>query len=325
MLLSIVMPMLLGFAIFLAGMKLMELALHRFAGPHLARVLRRSTSTPIHGLVVGTAASAVLQSSTAVTVITIGLVNARLLTFSRTLGIVLGTNVGTCLTTELIGLNLSRWSMPLTLMSLALWLLTALLGEMRLIPAAYSMPWLAPLRSLSLVLCGFGLLLFGIAMMQSIGPAVQSSSMFSWFVNRADDSLLWGVAAGTVMTAIVHSSAAVIAMMMGLATIGAIPPELGIAVILGSNIGTCFTALLASLGGSKPGQFVAWSHIALNAGGAILFLPLIGELTAVSDWISATPSSMLAHAQTLFNVACSLIALPLCYLPIMQRLDQREG
>ena len=105
---TILIPMLLGFAVFMCGMKLMELALHRLAGPYLTRMLERSTATPIHGLAIGTATTAFLQSSTAVTVIAIGMVNAGLLTFPRTLGIILGTNIGTCITTELIGLNLNK-------------------------------------------------------------------------------------------------------------------------------------------------------------------------------------------------------------------------
>lgn len=318
---SILIPMLLGFAVFMCGMKLMELALHRLAGPHLTRILERSTATPVHGLAIGTVTTAFLQSSTAVTVIAIGMVNAGLLTFPRTLGIILGTNIGTCITTELIGLNLNKLAVPLLVASVGLWLITALLGEIRLFPALRKLRWLNLLRYSSVVLCGFSLLLTGMTMMQGVGPAVQESDMFGWFLAKADDSLWWGLAAGAILTAAVHSSAAVIGIIMGFVSIGAMPIELGVAVVLGANIGTCATALLASIGGTKPGQYVAISHIILNLGGALLFMPFVGELTSLSAWISASASGQIAHAQTIFNVLSSLIALPFCYLRAFRNLD----
>lgn len=318
---SIFIPMLLGFAVFMCGMKLMELSLHRLAGPYLTGILERSTATPLHGLAVGTVTTAFLQSSTAVTVIAIGMVNAGLLTFPRTLGIILGTNIGTCITTELIGLNLNKLAVPLLLSSIIIWLFTALVGELRVIPTLRAISWLDPLRSSAVVLCGFALLLTGMTIMQGVGPAVQESEMFRWFLAKADDSLWWGLAAGAVLTAAVHSSAAVIGIIMGFVSIGAMPIELAIAVVLGANIGTCATALLASIGGTKAGQSVAISHVVLNAGGALLFMPFISELNVVSEWISSSAAGQIAHTQTIFNVLSSLIALPFCYLKVFRRID----
>lgn len=313
-------PMLLGFAVFMFGMKLMEMALQRSAGPYLTGLLSRFTATPLHGLAVGTATSAFLQSSTAVTVISIGLVNAGLLTFPRTLGIVLGTNIGTCLTTELIGLNLNKLAPPLLALSLGLWLSTALLGEMALLGRALAGRWLQPLRTFSLVLGGFALLLAGMSIMQSIGPAVQSSPLFAWFIERSGDSVLWGLTAGMALTALVHSGAVVIGMVMGLCSIGAMPAELGVAVVLGANVGTCVTAVIASIGGSAAGRYVALFHVGLNVGGALLFAPFTGELAAAAAWMTPAPAVQIAHAQTLFNISCSLLVLPLCYFPRLFRL-----
>ena len=321
---TIVIPMLIGFSVFLLGMKAMELALHRSVGHHLHSILHKSTSTPVHGLVVGTAATAVLQSSTAVTVMSIGLVNAGLLTFPRTLGIILGTNIGTCLTTELIGLNLNRAAWPLLQASLALWLLTLLIGEMGILRLASSEKiaklWVQPLRNGAVIMGGFALLLIGIGLMQSISPAIHDSEFFKIFLSRADDSVLWGIAAGIVLSAAMHSSAAVISIIMGLAAAGVMPVEIGIAVVLGANVGTCITTVLAAIGGTRSGRYVAWSHVALNVGGAILFAPFAVELQTVSAWITASPSGQIAHAQTLFNVISSLIALPICYYPKLRNL-----
>ncbi|HUC93206.1 MAG TPA: Na/Pi symporter [Paenibacillus sp.] len=329
MLANLLLPMLFGFAVFMAGMKLMELALHRWAGPYLRATLERATATPIRGFAVGTVTTAALQSSTAVTVITIGLVNSGLLTFPRTLGIVLGSNVGTVLTTELIGLNLSRLAVPLMALSFIGWLASALLWEASphrtasLGPTASQPGWFTPLRYGSVAVFGFSLLLLGMNVMQSVAPAVEAMPMFGWFIDRAGDSVLWGIAAGAAITAAVHSSAAVIAMMMGLAAFGAVPVEIGIAAVLGANVGTCFTALLASMGGTPAGRFVAYAHIALNVGGTVLFAPFVGELTSAVGWISDSPAAQIAHAQTIFNMVSSLAALPLCYLPVWNRRPLR--
>ncbi|MHA6483717.1 Na/Pi cotransporter family protein [Paenibacillus sp. strain BS8-2] len=318
---SFVLPVLIGFSVFLCGMKLMELALHRMAGPYLTALLQRSTATPLRGMAVGTATTAVLQSSTAVTVISIGFVNAGLLSFPRTLGIILGTNIGTCLTTELIGLNIGQAALPLLIVSILAWLLTALLDEVRIIPRFKGAAWLEPVRSVSVAVCGFGLVLTGLTMMQSIGPYLQDTGMFDWFLAHAQSSYIWGLAAGAALTAAIHSGAAVIGMIMGLVAIGAMPPEIGVSIVVGANVGTCVTAILASIGGTRGGQFVALSHVALNVGGALLFLPLIDELTALSGAIAHNASSQIAHAQTIFNIACSLAALPICYAAFWKKLD----
>ncbi|AIQ19947.1 sodium:phosphate symporter [Paenibacillus sp. FSL H7-0357] len=319
-------PIIYGLVIFLAGMKLMEAALSRLAGPLLSRGLHKATSTPVKGLISSSLLSALLQSSTAVTVLTIGMVNAGLITYARTLGIILGSNIGTCLTTELIGLQISTMATPLLAASLCVWAAAVMIGEL----PPYS--WRAagacrkfsgPLQFISLAVAGFALVLWGIAVMQSISPALQASGLFRWFLGHAATSALWGLAAGACLTAMLHSSAAVIGMAMGLASTGVMPPELGIAIVLGANVGTCVTAVIAAIGGSPSGVFVAWSHVALNVGGALLFLPFIGPLQSLAAWIGGGPAAQLAHAQTIFNVVCSLGALPLCYLPLWSRLESR--
>lgn len=319
-------PIIYGLVIFLAGIKLMETALSKLAGPLLITSLNKATSTPVRGMIASSLLSALLQSSTAVTVLTIGMVNAGLLTYARTLGIILGSNVGTTLTTELIGLQIHSMASPLLAASLSLWAAAVIAGELP--PYTSRITGLCrrisqPLQFISLAVSGFALVLWGIAVMQSIGGTLQESGLFLWFLNHAATSVLWGLAAGACLTALLHSSAAVIAMAMSIAASGVMPPELGIAIVLGANVGTCVTAVIASIGGAASGVFVAWSHVALNVGGALLFLPLIGPLQTVAAWIGGGPASQIAHAQTIFNVVCSLIALPLCYLPVWSRLEKR--
>lgn len=318
---AIIFHSILGFSIFMCGMKLMELALFRLGGPTFLRLLERSTRTPLHGLVLGTASSAFLQSSTAVTVLSIGFVNSRLLPFSRTLGIILGTNIGTCLTTELIGLEINHLAKPLMIGALILWGITVLLVEYRIIPALYQWKGSEYIRSLSIVIFGFGTLLLGLTVMQGIGPVIQKTELFHWFLAQAQTTLWWGILSGAVLTALIHSGAAVIGMIMGIAALGVLPLDLSIAIVLGCNIGTCVTAIIASLGGSKGGQYVAMAHLVLNIGGALLFFPFIDMLATAVMWTTTSIATAIAHAQTLFNIICSFIALPICYMKWFKRFD----
>lgn len=312
---SILIPMTAGLAIFIFGMKIMEWALHSWAGRYLQTAIERFTRTPARGLVTATGITAVMQSSTAVTVITIGLVNAGVMAFPQSLGIILGSNIGTCLTTELIGLNINRIAIPLLLVSASVWLSTVWLPEHRFDAAR-----LRPYRLLPVAVSGFSCVLLGMEVMQSTLPELQSRGLFAWFVQQSQQSLLWGVLAGAILTAIIHSSAVTIAMTMGLASVHAISPELGIAIVFGANVGTCVTALIASIGGSRFGVYVAWSHILLNVGGAVLFYPFIGAIEQGSRLLADSPSGQIAHAQTVFNIVSSLLALPLCYLPFVRRI-----
>jgi phosphate:Na+ symporter len=314
---ELMVPVIVGLTLFLFGMKIVEWALYRWTGPILQKLLQRLTRTPLRGLLIGTGTTAILQSSSAVTVITIGFVNAGLLTFPQTLGIILGTNIGSCLTTELIGLQLGGNMMTILLTASIFWLLTWLPQppqEPRMKKVIES------IQGLALTIAGFSCVLLGLEVMQSIIPYLQEHGLLAWFIEHAQQSLLWGIIAGASLTAIIHSSAASIAITMGLAALNIIPIDLGIAIILGCNIGTCMTPLLASIGGNRFGYYVAWSHILLNVGGALLFYPFILQLSSLSSVLSAKPDIQLAHIQTFFNVLCSLIALPLCYLPALRRI-----
>lgn len=313
-------PMTYGLVVFLLGMKVMEMSLQRFAGALLHQWLSKATSTPIKGMLTSTVLTALLQSSTAVTVLSIGFANAGLLNYSGILGIILGTNIGTTLTTELISLQISQAALPLLILSLMIWAAAVILSDRLPLSLIQLRSRFERAQFLCLACAGFALILLGIRIMQSVGPSLQQLGLFQWFLDHASQSVLWGILAGAALSALMHSSAAVIAMAMSLAVTGVLPPSLGVAIVLGSNVGTCVTALIAAIGSTKAGRFVAWSHLGLNIGGALLFAPLIEILTDVSSWLAVDPGSQIAHAQTIFNIVCSLLALPLCYLPVWRRL-----
>jgi len=309
-------PLAAGLFVFLAGMKIMECALGAWTGGRMKTMLARLTRTPLLGLLTGTVATAALQSSSAVTVLTVGMVNAGVLTFPQTLGIVLGANIGTCLTTELVGLQLTGGAFPALVVCLAAHLLARMpFSPLRRAPAAA-----AAVSGLSLAAAGFCGIMLGIRIMQGIVPFLRENGLFAWFLDHAGRSPLWGIAAGAVLAAVIHSSSATIAMAMGLSALGVLPVPVAIAVVLGSNAGTCLTALLAGIGGGRYGLFVAVSHTVLNVAGVVLFYPFIAPLHALSAMITQDPAGQIAHAQTLFNVICSLLALPVCYLPVFRHL-----
>lgn len=314
---AIIIPMTVGFMIFILGLKAIEQSIHRFAWQFVSRFITTMTRTPLHGFMVGTVTTAVLQSSTAVTVMTIGLVNARVLTFARSAGIILGTNIGTCLTTELISLDMNHYALPIFIVASFIWLSSSIYAKYT------TSRWLNAVRGSSGALWGFSLLLFGMKVMQLATPAMQKSPLFNYFLDHAAENIGWAILAGAVMTALIHSSAAVISIIMGIVANGAMTPEIGIAIVIGANIGTCITALLVALSGSSAGRMVAWTHIILNVAGALLFAPFIDQLYVVTTWFTHAPPMQIARAQTLFNIVCSIVALPLCYAPFIQNISQR--
>ncbi|BFH61412.1 Na/Pi cotransporter family protein [Paenibacillus azoreducens] len=317
---TIIFPVIYGLVIFLAGMKIMETALGSWAGPLLSSFLRKATSSPLKGMLFSTGITAILQSSTAVTVLTMGLVNAGLLTYERTLGIILGTNIGTCITTELIGLQIGQIALPLLGVSGLAWTFAVIADEYKpFFMRACAHLW-RPIQLISLAIAGFALVMLGIRVMQMIGPPLENTGLFGWFIAQAAHNVWWGITAGAVLTALMHSSAAVIGLAIALAASGTLPVGIGIAIVLGANVGTCVTAVIAAIGSTKSGQFVAWTHVVLNLGGALLFMPFIEQLQWLSAALSADDGAQIARAQTLFNIICSAAALPLCYLPIWRKL-----
>lgn len=319
---TIIFPVIYGLVIFLAGMKVMEAALGSWAGPMLSSFLKKATSSPLKGMLFSTGITAVLQSSTAVTVLTMGLVNAGLLTYERTLGIILGSNIGTCITTELIGLQIGQIAFPLLGASILVWGISVIAEEYKLFNHAKGNPFRSA-QLLALAAAGFAMVMLGIRVMQSIGPALEHAGLFGWFIERAAHNVWWGIAAGAVLTALMHSSAAVIGLAIALAAAGTLPVGIGIGIVLGSNVGTCVTAVIAAIGSTTSGKFVAWTHVILNVGGALLFIPFLPLLEWMAAAISADSGAQIAHAQTLFNIISSLAALPLCYLPVWKKASPR--
>ncbi|CAJ1003243.1 MULTISPECIES: Na/Pi cotransporter family protein [Brevibacillus] len=290
---AILAPFTFGLSFFLLGMYVMRTGFQNLAGKKMADWLGRFTRTPVHSFWVGLLSTMVLQSSSAVTVLTIGLTHAGMISFSQTVGIILGTNVGTTITTELIALRLETFAVPMLLVGVALWLMPRRLT-----------------RCIGLVVAGFGLIFLGIDTMQVMAKPLEQSDAFRSLFLESRHSVWIGLITGMVFTALIHSSSATTAITMGLMSHQVLSMETALAIVLGANIGTCFTAIIASIGTNAASRQVAWCHTLFNLVGALAFLPFLSQLAMVSSLLTDSPSMRIAHAQTLFNVVCSLAALP---------------
>lgn len=292
-LLNILVPFSLGLGFFLLGMYAMRIGFYNLAGKRMEKLLYRFTRTPTHSFFTGLISTFVLQSSSAVTVLTIGLTHAGMIGFAQTVGIILGTNVGTTVTTELIALRLESFAVPMLLIGVGLWL-----QPRRLI------------RCIGLILAGFGLIFLGIDTMQVMAKPLEQSETFRTLFLESSHSVWIGLITGTVFTALIHSSSATTAITMGLMAHQILSMETALAIVLGANIGTCFTAVVASIGTNAASRQVAWCHTLFNVAGALLFLPFLTILARASAFFTADPAMQIAHSQTIFNLVTSLIALP---------------
>ncbi|WP_339063744.1 Na/Pi symporter [Tepidibacillus marianensis] len=288
-----IIPFATGLTFFLFGMKIMRIGLEKFSGDYLQGFLYNFTKTPYHGFFTGTMATLLLQSSSAVTVLTIGFINAGMMDFYQTIGIILGTNVGTVATVELLALNISKVAVPLLILAAILFL----------IPHHKT-------RSMGLFFGGFSIIFLGMDALQMISSFIQNSVWLQTILSFTEHQNLIGLLIGIVVTSMIQSSSATIAMTMGMIFNSAIPLNFGLAIVLGSNIGTCITAILASIGGNIEGKQVATAHLILNVLGVSIFYPFIPDFVHLLTRLTSNPPTQIAHFQLIFNLASSLAILP---------------
>ncbi len=255
--------------------------------------IRHFTDHPIKGMIVGAVITALLQSSSAVMVITVGLVAAGYLTFYQSIGIMLGSNIGTTLTTELITLDISNYVLPLLLIGFFC------LFSKRKLPFSIGSS-IFGLGCLFVAMKGFE----GLALPLSLYSNVQD------FLLLTNEHHFIGVILGTIITAMIHSSSATVGISMSFLNNELLSLPAGIAIMLGSNIGTCVTAYMASFGGIKEAKLTAYAHIWLNIFGVLIFFPLIPLLSNFVEALAANADVQLAHSSVIFNLVCSFIALP---------------
>jgi phosphate:Na+ symporter len=268
--------------------------LELFAASKLTQVLQEMTATPMRGFLSGMFVTALLQSSTALTLMTVSFVDAGLLPFENALGLILGSNIGTTVTTQLLAFPLGRFA-PL------------IFGVGALGFLFLSQRW----RYLALALSGLGLLFFALDFLQNgLSPLVDNPSIQNYLHNLGNNHLK-AILMGTLLSALLHSSSATTGLAMILSQEGWINLPTVLAIIFGANIGTCFTAVLASVTNSPAAQRIALFHVLLNVFGVLLFYPFLEPLAKLLGLFGDSPARQAANAHTFFNVFSSLLAFPL--------------
>ncbi|WP_246940484.1 Na/Pi symporter [Bacillus pinisoli] len=281
-------------AIFMYGLTVMRIGLDQLSSDNLKKQLLLVTRTPVQGLLIGAILAALLQSSSALMVITIGFVAAGLLSFKQSIGIMLGANIGTTITAELMTIQVGELAVPIVILGVLF----------ILIPRKICF-------SIGTTLLGLGCIFVAMRGFTSLADSIYSYDFVKSILLYSDQNNVIAILVGTVLTAIIQSSSAVIGVAMGFLHHQHITIDASIAIMLGANIGTCVTALLASIGAKKEAKWTAYAHVWLNVFGVLLFLPFIDLLSQFVATLSPSLEKQLAHASVIFNIACSLIALPL--------------
>ena len=298
-----------GLAFFLYGMSLMSSALEHLAGSRLEGWLRKMTSSPVKSLFLGFSVTAVIQSSSAVTVMLVSLVDAGVMAVGQTIGVIMGSNIGTTATAWILSLSgiegdsaLIRLLMPENFS-----LIFALLGCFFTMASKDDRK-----KSIGSILLGFAILMFGMELMSSAVEPLKYSPVFQNMMTAFSNPIL-AVLVGLVITAVIQSSSASVGILQAVALTGGITYSMAIPIIMGQNIGTCVTALISSIGVSRNAKKVAVVHICFNIIGTAVLLSIYCVLNAIFNFAFAdAPIGVagIALVHTVFNVASTIILLP---------------
>lgn len=294
---SVIFGFLGGLGLFLYGMSIMSDGLQKAAGDRMRRILEALTGKVWKGVLVGTLVTAVIQSSSAATVMLVSFVNAGLMTLRQAIGVIYGANIGTTITAQIIAFKLTDWALP----AIGIGFLITLIAKRR------------THRYTGQIILGFGLLFLGMEVMKEAATPLEQSPVFAGWIAQLSGKPLVGVLVGVVFTALIQSSSATTGVLLAIAAKGLISLEAAIPVLFGANIGTCVTALLASIGTSRIAKRTAVAHVVFNSVGTVVFLLFRQPFTQAVLMVSRTDDlpRLIANSHTLFNVANTLIWLPL--------------
>lgn len=303
--LSIFLKFLGGLGLFLFGIHTMSEGLQTAAGNRMRSFLEKGTKTPVRGVLTGMLVTALIQSSSGTTVLTVGLVNAGIISLRQAIGIIMGANVGTTITAYLIGFNLKEYSLPI--IGVGVFMMLFAKGKF---------------SKIGKVIFGFGLLFYGMDIMGQGMKPLRSSEFFVTTMANVESNSLLGVFIGSVFTAVVQSSSATIGVLQELANQGAISYSQAVPILFGDNIGTTITALLASIGTTAAARRAALTHSVFNLMGTAIFLPLfavgifgdyvqvISNFIIPGGWEALNVKMQIAQTHGVFNMTNTLIQLP---------------
>ena len=285
-----------GLGLFLYGMKLMSDGLENVAGEKLKGILEKITSNKVIGVLVGTIVTAIIQSSSATTVMVVSFVNAGLMTLIQATGVILGSNIGTTITAQMVSFNLEVIA-PIFIGVGAIVMMSAKKKR---------------IKDLAYIALGFGILFMGMGLMSSSLKPISNLQIFNDFISVIGKNHFLGVLVGLTMTAILQSSSATTGILVALANSGNIDMNVAFPIILGCNIGTCVTAILAGLTANRTAKKAALLHLLFNIFGTVLFLPFSDKVVTFVNYL--TPDNVarqVANAHTIFNVVITIFILPI--------------
>ena len=292
-----------GLALFLFGMDVMTKALKSAAGDYMKDILGKLTRNRFVGVGMGAFVTAIIQSSSVTTVILVGFISAGLMSMSQSVAVIIGANIGTTITAQILAFKVTKIALPL------------IAGGFLMSFAAKRENW----RQIGMIILGLGLVFYGMSIMSTALNPLRSYDPFIQFMISMQNPLL-GVAVGALFTAVVQSSSATTGILIVMASQGLIGLESAIAIALGANIGTCVTAGLASIGKPREAVRAAVVHTLFNVAGVLLWIAFIPQLVELAQWMSPSAEGLtgtallaaetprqIANVHTFFNIANALI------------------
>lgn len=291
-----------GLGIFLYGIKQMGDGLQAAAGDRLRNILNTFTSNPIMGVLAGMIVTILIQSSSGTTVITIGLVSVGFMTMRQAIGVIMGANIGTTVTAFIIGIDIGAYALPI----LAIGAFLIFFIQKRKV------------KNIGMILFGFGALFYGLELMSGAVKPLANLEGFKQLMLDMSSNPIYGLIAGTILTVVIQSSSATIGILQGFFANDLISLHGALPVLLGDNIGTTITAVLASLAGSLAAKRVAAVHVMFNVIGASIFLIILPLYQMAIEWMQSLlnlkPEMVIAFAHGTFNVTNTLIQLPFIFV-----------
>ena len=283
-----------GLGLFIYGVHLMGEGLQKVAGDRMRKILGKLTNNPVMGVLVGAGITAVIQSSSATTVMLVGFVNAGLMTLKQAVGVIMGANIGTTVTAQLIALKLTEYALPAIGIGFAFKFFSR--------KEKY--------KNIGEIILGFGLLFLGLNTMTGSVKFLRSSPAVKNIFIKFSATPVLGVLAGMIVTMVIQSSSATVGLTMALASSGLIGIYEAIPLLLGDNIGTCITAILASIGTTLSAKRSALAHGVFNIVGTIIVLIFLKPYTKIVLIIGGDIARQIANAHTLFNTVNTILLLP---------------
>ena len=294
-----------GLGLFIFGIKIMSDGLKKVAGERMRRILTYLTAHRFKGLVLGTIVTSIIQSSSATVVMLIGFVNAGLMTLVQAIPVILGANIGTTITAQLIAFKLTDYALPIVAIGVTLNMFakkktTQQLGE---------------------AILGFGVLFLGLSIMAGSVEVLGNGSAIHNIFAKFSHNIFLGVIVGMIVTGILQSSSVTTGIIIVMATMGLLDLRGAIPLVFGANIGTCITALLASLGTNLTAKRTAWAHIIQKSIGAIIGLSMFSFYLYFIPMTSQDLARQVANSHTLFNIITSLLFIG--FVPLYAKLIER--